>query len=111
MEDTMWSRYYAMAAEDEYEVFCSKYGFKNPRGWMVFDRYHTDDGGGEIPIALCVSRHEAFKIRDALNWREQYAAMLSDKRIERGRREIEAAHETSELKVGAEVVCLFERRD
>lgn len=58
-------RYYAECTEIPCE-FQSRWN----KAWQVFDRERTEDQGGCMPIALCIDRQSAFKIRDALNKNE-----------------------------------------
>jgi hypothetical protein len=56
------ARFYAQCTETA-PLFGSKY----PTSWQIFDRECPDKQGEDQPICMCVSRKEAFRIRDALN--------------------------------------------
>jgi hypothetical protein len=65
-------RYYAQHVVEPRELGSwaedhTKEHFNEARGWMVFDRKFIGALGVEMPIALCISQKQAFKICDALN--------------------------------------------
>jgi hypothetical protein len=56
------ARFYAQCTETS-TLFASKWS----TSWQIFDREWPDKQGEDQPICMCVSRREAFRIRDALN--------------------------------------------